>query len=106
MKELVSLGLEPRITLRRAGRPDPNGRCVVDWMQRSQRPFDNPALNTAIQAGNHLGKPVVVFIRLVPHSHHANLRHYYFLVQGLRDLESLGAGSLGRRDLRRIEQIF
>ena len=101
MKDLVSLGMEPRITMRSGSRPDPDGRCVVYWMQRSQRPFDNPALNTAIQAGNLLGKPVVVFFRLVPHSHHANLRHYYFLVQGLRDLaaglEKRGVGFVLRR---------
>jgi len=87
--------------MRSGSRPDPDGRCVVYWMQRSQRPFDNPALNTAIQAGNLLGKPVVVFFRLVPHSHHANLRHYYFLVQdcaiSLRGFEKRGVGFVLRR---------
>ena len=101
MKDLVALGLEPRVTMRSSGRPDPKGRCVVYWMQRSQRAFDNPALNVAIRAGNLLGKPVVVFFQLVPRSHHANLRHYYFLVQGLRDiadgLEKRGVGFVLRR---------
>ena len=55
-------------------------------MQRAQRATDNAALNAAIEAGNCLGKPVVVFFQLVPHSHHANLRHYQFLVEGLKDI--------------------
>lgn len=101
MNELVSLGLEPRITKHSAAFPDPRGSCVVYWMQRSQRPFDNPALNTAIRAGNFLGKPVVVFLRIVPHAYHANLRHYDFLVQGLRDLaaglKKRGVGFVLRR---------
>jgi deoxyribodipyrimidine photo-lyase len=55
-------------------------------MQRAQRATDNAALTAAIEAGNRLGKPVVAFFQLVPHSHHANLRHYQFLVEGLKDL--------------------
>jgi deoxyribodipyrimidine photo-lyase len=101
MKDLIAFGLEPRITMRSAGCPNPQGRCVVYWMQRSQRAFDNPALNVAIRVGNLVGKPVVVFFQLVPRSHHANLRHYYFLVQGLRDiavgLEKRGVGFVLRR---------
>ena len=52
-------------------------------MQRAQRATDNAALTAAIQAGNLLGKPVAVFFQLVPRSHHANLRHYQFLIEGL-----------------------
>jgi deoxyribodipyrimidine photo-lyase len=88
MKHLDALLDDPRLTTRRSGAPDPDGRCVVYWMQRAQRASDNPALNTAIEAGNRLGKPVVVFFQLLPHSHHANLRHYQFLVQGLGELGS------------------
>jgi deoxyribodipyrimidine photo-lyase len=61
---------------------------VVYWMQRAQRAFDNPALTAAIKAGNLLGKPVVVFFQLIPHAHHANYRHYQFLVEGLGDIAS------------------
>lgn len=86
MKNLDSLLTDPRITVRRSVEPDPDGRCVVYWMQRAQRAVDNPALTAAIKAGNLLGKPVVVFFQLVPHSHHANLRHYQFLVEGLGDI--------------------
>jgi deoxyribodipyrimidine photo-lyase len=52
-------------------------------MQRSQRALDNPALETAVQAANSLGMPLVVFLAPVPFYPHANLRHYRFLNQGI-----------------------
>ena len=57
---------DPRVVRRGPGVPDPDGRCVVYWMQRAQRAVDNPALDTAMDVGNALGQPVVVF-RLAPH---------------------------------------
>ena len=86
MRPLDFLLDDPRLTIRRAGQPDPDGRCVIYWMQRAQRAADNAALTAAIEAGNSLGKPVVVFFQLVAHSHHANFRHYQFLVEGLKDI--------------------
>jgi deoxyribodipyrimidine photo-lyase len=86
MNTLDTILSDPRLTVRRAGLPDTDGRCVVYWMQRAQRAVDNPALTAAINAGNCLGKPVVVFFQLVPHVHHANLRHYQFLVEGLAEI--------------------
>jgi len=58
MSKLDFLLADPRLTVRRSGAPDPDGRCVVYWMQRAQRATDNAALNAAIEAGNCLGKPV------------------------------------------------
>jgi deoxyribodipyrimidine photo-lyase len=43
---------DPRVTIRRPGVPDPDGRCVLYWMQRAQRFSDNPALDLAIEAAN------------------------------------------------------
>jgi deoxyribodipyrimidine photo-lyase len=37
----------PRIRVLREGDPDPDGRCVLYWMQRAQRGVDNLALNHA-----------------------------------------------------------
>ncbi|MFP5237724.1 MAG: deoxyribodipyrimidine photo-lyase [Acidobacteriota bacterium] len=84
--ELGSLAANPRVLVRRAGAPRPNARCVVYWMQRAQRIYDNPALDAAIEAANILGLPVVVFFSVIPNYPHANLRHYHFLAQGLRDV--------------------
>jgi len=91
---LAHLAADPRVTVRREGAPDPEGRCVVYWMQRSQRALDNPALEIAVRAANLLGKPCVVFFAPVPFYPHANLRHYCFLNQGI---PAIAAGLKRRR---------
>ena len=83
-----ALASHPRVTVRTKGAPDPDGSCVVYWMQRTQRAVDNPALDVAIELGNALGKPVVVFFGLYPYVERANRRHYAFLAQGLPDIAS------------------
>jgi deoxyribodipyrimidine photo-lyase len=84
----------PRVLVRRPGPPDLDGAAVIYWMQRAQRAADNPALDVAIEIGNLLQKPVVVFLGLTPFVRRANLRHYRFLVEGLEDL---AAGLRSRR---------
>ena len=100
MDPLLELAGDPRVTVRRSGAPDPDGTCVLYWMQRSQRGADNPALEVAVEAANVLRKPVVVFLALKP-SRSANLRHYHFLAQGLPEiaatLEHRGIGFILRR---------
>lgn len=86
MRTLGELAKDARVTVRREGLPDPQGRCVVYWMQRAQRAVDNPALNVAVEAANILRKPVVAFLSLVPFSPHANLRSCTFFVQGMHDI--------------------
>ena len=86
MRNLESLEFDARVFRRRTGVPDATGHCVAYWMQRSQRATDNAALNTAIEAGNILGKPVVVFFQLLPRARRANLRHYEFMRRGLEEL--------------------
>jgi len=88
MNNLTKLSNDPRTSIRRTGPPDPEGACVVYWMQRAQRGIDNPALNVAVQAANVLRKPVVVFFAPVPFYPHANLRHYRFLNEGIADIAS------------------
>jgi deoxyribodipyrimidine photo-lyase len=86
MSTLDFLLADPRLTVRRSGAPDPDGRCVVYWMQRAQRATDNAALTAAIEAGNLLRKSVVAFFQLLPRAHHANLRHFEFMRHGLEEL--------------------
>jgi len=83
--DLLRMADHPRVLVRRPGAPRREGKCVVYWMQRAIRIQDNPALDVAIEAGNILEKPVVVFFSVIPNYPHANLRHYYFLAQALRD---------------------
>jgi len=84
--ELSRLAGQPRVHVRRSGAPRKGGRCVVYWMQRAMRAIDNPALDIAIQAGNILGLPVVIYFSVIPNYPNANLRHYHFMAQGLRDV--------------------
>jgi deoxyribodipyrimidine photo-lyase len=96
MDDLDRLANDPRVTVRRAGPPNPVGRCVVYWMQRAQRGLDNPALDVAVEAANALSKPVVVFFAPVPFYPHANLRHYRFLTEGISDIaEALKKRNIG-----------
>ena len=83
---LALLADQPRVLVRRGGPPRKDARCVVCWMQRAMRIADNPALDVAIEAGNLLGLPVVVYFQIIPNYPNANLRHYHFLAQGLRDV--------------------
>ena len=85
-EELAQIADNARIVVRRGGAPRRPARCVVYWMQRAMRAVDNPALEVAVKAGNLLGLPVVIFFGVVPNYPNANLRHYHFLAQGLRDV--------------------
>jgi len=96
MDDLAKLAQDPRVTVRRAGTPDPEGGCVVYWMQRAQRGMHNPALDAAVGAANALGRPLVVFLAPVPFYPNANLRHYRFLVEGIPDIaEALEKRNIG-----------
>ncbi len=93
---LLRLSADPRVTVRRSGVPDSEGTCVVYWMQRAQRAIDNPALDLAIELGNELNKPVVVFFAPVPFYPRANYRHYCFLAEGVADIaEGLATRRVG-----------
>lgn len=83
---LETLLADPRVTVRNQATPDPEGTCVVYWMQRAQRGIDNPALDVAIEAANFLKKPVAVFFGLHPGYPNANLRHYAFLIEGIEGI--------------------
>jgi deoxyribodipyrimidine photo-lyase len=100
-EQVARLAKQPRVCVRRAGAPRAGSKCVVYWMQRAVRILDNPALDVAIHAANLLGLPVVVYFSVIPNYPNANLRHYHFLAQGLRDVahdaEERGAGFVLRR---------
>ncbi len=93
--------LGARVALRRGGDPDSRGKCVVHWMQRAQRSWDNHALDVAVEVGNALNLPVVTFFAPVPYYPNANLRHYRFLQQGIADItrgcQERGVGFVLRR---------
>jgi deoxyribodipyrimidine photo-lyase len=108
--DLAQLANQPRVLVRKSRAPRKGGRCVVYWMQRAMRIVDNPALDVAIEAGNLLGLPVVVYFQVIPSYPGANLRHYHFLQQGLRDIEQdaaeRGVGFVLRRSPENSLQAF
>ncbi|WP_236657307.1 deoxyribodipyrimidine photo-lyase [Acidisarcina polymorpha] len=85
---LETISRNPRIRIRRSGPPAEDAKCVVYWMQRAERAVDNPALDVAIDVANELDLPIVVFFSAISNFPSANLRHYVFLNQGLRDIEA------------------
>lgn len=63
------------------------GDYVLYWMQSSQRVSYNHALEYAIDEANKMGMPVVVALGLTEHYPGANLRHYHFMLEGLREVQ-------------------
>jgi deoxyribodipyrimidine photo-lyase len=62
------------------------GRYVLYWMQQSQRASFNPALEYAISTANRAGLPVLVVFGLMDDYPEANVRHYQFMLEGLREV--------------------
>jgi len=75
-----------------------NGSYVLYWMQASPRSEYNHALEYAILKANELNKPLVVFFGITDSFPEANERHYYFMLEGLREVKS----SLERKGVRMV----
>ncbi|WP_160671178.1 deoxyribodipyrimidine photo-lyase [Clostridium sp. C8-1-8] len=69
-------------------KPITDGKYVLYWMQASQRTEYNHALEYAILKANELNLPLVVYFGLAPNYPNANLRHYSFMLAGLREVKS------------------
>ncbi len=67
-------------------KPTQNGEFVLYWMQSSQRTQENWALTYAVQIANSLDLPLVVYFGLTPEFPEANYRHYWFMLEGLREV--------------------
>lgn len=78
-----------------------NGSCVVYWMQQSQRADDNHALEYAVEEANGQKLPLVVLFVLMDHYPEANLRHYTFMLEGVKETQAV----LASRGIRMIIQI-
>lgn len=63
------------------------GRFVLYWMQASQRTLDNHALEYAAALANEQGLPLLTFFGLTPGYPGANLRHYAFMLEGVREVK-------------------
>lgn len=65
-----------------------SGEYVLYWMQRSQRVEYNHALAYAIDVANSQRLPLLVVFVVTDHFLGANLRHYTFMFEGLREVET------------------
>lgn len=72
------------------------GRHVLYWMQAAQRAACNHALEHAVALADARGEPVLVGFGLTDDYPDANLRHYAFMLEGLRET----AGALEARGIR------
>ncbi|MHC5083621.1 MAG: deoxyribodipyrimidine photo-lyase [Planctomycetota bacterium] len=71
---------------------------VLYWMQAAQRAEYNHALQNAIELANKHRKPILVAFSLTDHFPEANLRHYAFMLQGLKETQA----ALAKRDIKLI----
>ena len=78
---------EERLRHRREGKPA-GGDVVVYWMQQAQRAHANDALEYAIQRANELDLPLAVVFCVTSAYPDASSRHYAFMLQGLKEVES------------------
>ncbi len=75
---------------------DKDGNFLLYWMQHSQRAYENPALEYAIRWANDLDTRCVVAFALTDDYPDGNLRHFQFMLEGLKET----ADRLTERDLK------
>jgi deoxyribodipyrimidine photo-lyase len=63
------------------------GNYVLYWMQSSQRAEQNHALEYAVQRANDLDQRLLVVFGITDDYPEANLRHYTFMLEGLKDVQ-------------------
>ena len=71
------------------------GEYLLYWMQASQRAEYNHALEFAISQANERKLPLLVYFGLTDTFPEANERHYYFMLEGLKNAQQ----SLQDRDI-------
>ncbi len=77
-----------------------SGRYVLYWMQQSQRAFYNHALTYATIQANQLNQALLVVFGLSDDYPEANLRHYTFMLEGLRETQA----TLAEKSIRMVVQ--
>jgi deoxyribodipyrimidine photo-lyase len=65
-----------------------NSDYVIYWMQAAQRTEYNHALEYAILRANRLSRPLIVYFGLTSDFPEANARHYYFMLEGLKEVQT------------------
>ncbi len=74
------------------------GDYVLYWMQQSQRAEYNHALEYAVQQANKLDRMLLVAFGLMDDYPEANLRHYTFMLEGLKETRA----TLAKRGIKMV----
>ncbi len=82
---LVQKLIEPERIRRLNENPVRSGKYILYWMDAAQRASWNQALEFALALGHELRRPVLVVFALPPRLPPMNLRHYSFVLGGLRE---------------------
>lgn len=72
--------------------PQPKGEFVLYWMRTASRLDENPALDVAIEFGNQLRVPILIYHALSERYPYASDRHHTFALEGARDVQSACEG--------------
>ena len=75
-------------------------KYVLYWMQQAQRSEYNHALEYAVAWANKLEKPLIICFGITDNYPEANERHYYFMLEGLKETKR----SLAARGIKMIIQ--
>ena len=75
---------------------------VLYWMQQSQRAAHNHALEYAVQQANQQDRMLLVAFGLTDDYPEANLRHYTFLLEGLKETQETLASRGSKLVVRRV----
>ncbi len=76
----------------------PRGDYVLYWMQQSQRATYNHALEYAVRQANKLDRMLLVVFGLTDNYPEANLRHYTFMLEGLKETRA----ALASREIKMV----
>jgi deoxyribodipyrimidine photo-lyase len=66
-------------------KPITKNKYILYWMQQAQRSDYNHALEYAVAWANKLNKPLIVCFGITDDYPEANERHYYFMLEGLKE---------------------
>ncbi|MBS3736453.1 MAG: deoxyribodipyrimidine photo-lyase [Candidatus Bipolaricaulota bacterium] len=84
--------LEPERIKKLNDEVEKSGEFVLYWMQASQRAEENQALQMAVNRANELNLPVITYFGITDDFPEGNLRHYQFMIEGLKETKERLAG--------------
>lgn len=84
---MINTALEKRVR-KLNNKKAKNGDFVIYWMQSSHRVENNWALTYAVYLANKTDLPLAVYFGLSKDFPEANFRHYWFMLEGLREVSA------------------